>query len=182
MSESSERGKAFEKKIAKILRQKLGVKVERDKRSGAGHNKQDISDWMNELPIKLELKDQKTIKVREWMRQAVNATVAGQVPVMAFATDDETLACIRFSDLLDFLVEIRDQKAEIALLRRPVHVIDEAEMTDLSIMSDETLEVGGKVKKSHYECRGGHVSDKYGYCQQLTCGYSRGYKIKKGKR
>lgn len=172
MSDASERGKTFEKKIAKVLRKKLGVKVTRDSKSGAGTNKSDINDWLNELPVRLELKDQETIKIKEWFKQAVNATAPNQVPAMAFAMDLEVLVCLRFEDLLDFFIELKDQRAEIDDLRTPVvHMgVDIAKGKDKTVYS---------VQKS---CREGHLSDEYGYCQQIRCKYSRGYRPPKVKR
>ena len=176
MSQSSEKGVSLEKEIAKILRKKLGASVERDKRSGAGEiNKSDMSDWFRQIPLFIEAKNQKTIKIKDWFRQAEGNASQGQSSTVVFVADDEVLACLRFSDLVDFLVEIRDQKAEIADLRTPFLVIDEA-------ATGVVREGGVLVKKAHHECREGHMADEFGYCQQKGCRFSHGYKInKKGK-
>lgn len=121
MSESSDRGKHFELKVASVLRKKLGAKVSRDRRSGAGTNRADISDYYQQIPLHLELKDQETLKVKEWFRQADDAASFTQAPTVVFAMDEEVLCCLRFSDLVNFLVEIADQKAEIDDLRSPRH-------------------------------------------------------------
>ena len=70
MSESSIKGKSLENDIARLLRSKLGVKVARDKKSGAGINKSDINDYWREIPLFIEAKNQKTIKIKEFYKQA----------------------------------------------------------------------------------------------------------------
>ena len=185
MSDSSQRGKLFELKVAKILRSKLGARVTRDRRSGAGINKSDISDYYQDIPLHLELKDQETIKVKEWFRQASDAASFNQAPVVVFAADEEVLAVIRFSDLVNFVREIADQKAEIDDLRMPL----EATFTppvpvkageEVLITLKPTVEA--KIERGAKTCREGHISDEWGYCMQLSCKYSRGYKKPKAKR
>jgi hypothetical protein len=185
MSKSYDKGKSLEIRVAKLFRSKLGVQIERDKRSGAGSiNKNDLSDWFREIPLAVEVKNHKIVKIKEWFRQAEGNASKGQAPTVVFNMDDEEiLACLRFSDLLDFLVELKQQKAEIDDLRKPVKVIDEFEITDIGFSPLNGIEVNGDIKKSHKECRMGHLSDEYGYCQQQSCKFSRGYRPpKKGKK
>ena len=188
MSESSDRGKHFELKVAAILRKKLGAKVMRDRRSGAGTNRADISDYYQSIPLHLELKDQETLKVKEWFRQAEDAASFTQAPTVVFAMDEEVLCCLRFSDLVNFLVEIADQKAEIDDLRSPLHQTVDQAVEILAAGKGEKLET---VKKRLNEsisrsktvfCKSGHVSDQWGYCMQVKCPCSRGYKKPKGKK
>jgi hypothetical protein len=170
LSESSEKGKDLEKQIASILRKKLGARVERDKRSGAGWNKSDISDWYREIPLFIEAKNQKTIKIKEFFKQAEQGASIGQAPTVVFNVDDEELlACLRFEDLVNFLVEIRDYKDEIESLREPIIV-----GVDIAKGKDKTVQTS--------TCRNGHLSDEYGYCQILDCKFSRGYRASKKKK
>lgn len=175
MSESSIKGKTLELKIASVLRSKLGVRVERDKRSGAGLNKADISDWYRELPIFIEAKNQKTIKIKEFFKQAEQGASVGQVPTVVFNVDDEeVLACLRFSDLVNFIAEIKDYKDEVEMLRAPVEASNIGDSVDPNLVSV----IQSKVK----ECRNGHISDENGYCQQKNCKYSRSYRPAKVKK
>ena len=182
MSESSDRGKHFELKVAAILRKKLGAKVMRDRRSGAGTNRADISDYYQSIPLHLELKDQETLKVKEWFRQAEDAASFTQAPTVVFAMDEEVLCCLRFSDLVNFLVEIADQKAEIDDLRRPIEPVstnDPRKMPKaqlIAVIEKQTIKRDTKL------CKNGHVSDQYGYFVQVKCPYSRGYKKPKVKK
>lgn len=187
MSVSSQRGKLFEQKVARILRSKLGARVTRDKRSGAGINKSDISDYYNDIPLHLELKDQETIKPKEWFRQADAAASFNQAPVVAFAADEEVLAIIRFSDLVNFVREIADQKAEIDDLRAPIEAtfnppvkVEAGKKYIATIPLDKTVKA--KIERGAKSCRAGHISDEWGYCMQLGCKYSRGYRPPKAKR
>lgn len=186
MSESSQRGKLFELKVAKILRSKLGARVARDRRSGAGVNKSDISDYYQDIPLHLELKDQETLKPKEWFRQAEATASFNQAPTVVFAMDEEVLAIIRFSDLVNFVREIADQKAEIDDLRTPLSgpfvppVIKTSPLTDAEKLVAKAT--AHKKKSGVTLCRAGHVSDEYGYCMQLSCKYTRGYKPPKAKR
>lgn len=177
MSESSVKGKSLELTIAKTLRKKLGIKVERDKRSGAGTNKSDISDWNRELPLHIEAKNHKTIKIKEFFAQAEQASSVGQAPTVVFTADREILACLRFDDLVNFIAEIQDYKAIIEDLRAtPTFEIGNEHEISTAMTKDS--KVTGAVRV----CREGHLADEYGYCQILTCKFSRGYRPPKGKR
>lgn len=185
MSLSSDRGRNFELKVARILRSKLGAKVTRDSRSGAGTNKSDISDYYQQIPLHMELKDQETIKPKEWFRQASDAASFTQSPTVVFNADEEVLAIIRFSDLVNFLVEIADQKAEIDDLRAPLPITQPAMVP--SKAADPILDkleepIKKVIQRGAKTCRAGHIADEWGYCQQLSCKYSRGYKPPKAKR
>lgn len=174
MSVASKRGKDFELKVAKMIRSKLKIRVQRDKRSGAGINKSDISDYYSELPLHLEIKDQETIKIKEFFRQAKDSAGTGISPAVVFKADNEVLVCLRFNDLLNFLAEIKDQQKDIEQLRNP-------QINSIKISHDIVVS-GFDMKKHKIFCRSGHIADIHGYCEWKDCIYSRGYKLKKGKK
>jgi len=192
MSESFDRGRIFERRVASILRSKLGVRVQRDKRSGAGIHKADILDYYQEIPLHLEVKDQETLKIKEWFRQADATASFNQVATLVFAMDEEILCTLRFSDLVNFLVEIADQKAEIDDLRRPIMVnikqnedgtVGQANLSKPAVITIPLKSfVGEKIDRGAQTCKDGHISDQWGYCLQAKCKYSRGYKPPKGKK
>lgn len=177
------KGKNFEQKVASLLRSKLKIAVQRDRRSGAGYNKSDISDYWNQLPLHLEIKDQETIKIKEFFRQADQAASFSKAPTVVFSADSEILACLRFSDLLNFLIEITDLKAENDDLRSPLvnrTLQEKPVISKLDFTSDKIKPViEKKIQRGSYTCRAGHLSDEWGYCMQLDCKFSRGYKAKK---
>lgn len=189
MSKSSDRGRNFELKVAALIRKKLGVKVARDSRSGAGVNKSDIADHFQEIPFHLELKDHEKLNVKESMRQAMDGASFSRVPVMVFPMDETTLACIQFDDLLNLVLEIADYKAEIDDLRKPISPETKVTWAGKSLDDIPSVDVAidrKKLKKAIERkttfCRAGHVADEYGYCLQVTCKYSRGYTKPKGKK
>lgn len=172
MSISSEKGKSLENLVATTLRKKLGARVERDKRSGAGsHQKMDISNYFGDVPLSIEVKNHKTIKIREWWKQAVGGSSPREVPTVVFQTDDDVLATLRFSDLVNLLAEINQGTAVIADLRKPVAV---AGLEDV---------VAVKATKGAQACRNGHLlGPNQTKCFAKGCPYSAGYRVKKPKK
>ena len=182
MSDSSDRGKHFELKVASILRRKLGAKVTRDRRSGAGVNKADISDYYQSIPLHLELKDQETLKIKEWFRQADASASFSQAPTVVFAMDEEILCCLRFSDLVNFMVELADQRAEIDDLRRPIAPVSTNDPRKMPKSQLIALIEKKSIEPKTKFCRNDHIADQFGYCIQTACPYSRGYKKPKAKK
>ena len=121
MSESSKRGKRLETEVAKLLRSKFGGSIHRDKRSGAGGTtKTDIKDWYELTPFDIECKDHETIKIKEWMRQAISGASFRRIATLVFRADENVLACVKFEDLVNMAVELRDLRDEVAELKKPV--------------------------------------------------------------
>lgn len=186
MSQAYTKGKNFELKIASMMRKKLDAAIYRDKRSGAGTNRADLTDYYQETPLHIECKSQENIKIQEWFRQADAAASFTKAPTVVFAVDEEILATLRFSDLLNFLVEITDLRAEIDDLRAPVIVppgklkvpIEEVR----AAIENKPAPVYRNIDQITHTCKEGHIADEYGYCQQKTCKYSRGYKTKKKEK
>lgn len=183
MSESSKRGKDFELKVAKLIRSKLGARVARDRRSGAGHNKTDISDFYNDIPLHIECKAQETIKIKEWFRQADGTAPVFHAPTVIFDSDGEMLATLRVTDLLNFLVEIKDLRDENADLRMPTTTIPQGlPMGKENMITQTQLDRAVSVKERKiYYCRNDHIADVNGRCLYKGCKYSVGYRPPKGK-
>lgn len=184
MSEAFDRGRDTEREVAAVLRRKLGAHVERDRRSGAGINKSDISDYYNEVPLFIECKDQETLKVKEWMRQTIEGASFNQAPTLVFRMDTELLACMRFADLINFITEIVDLRAEIADLRQPN--INFVPPRPEKVLENTKIGVQRAVKKQVVRgaktCKNGHICDDWGYCLSITCQFSRGYRKPKAKK
>ncbi|MEA9985676.1 hypothetical protein [Subtercola sp. RTI3] len=175
MSESSDKGVSLENYIEKTLRKKLGARVQRDKRSGAGsHQKMDINDYFQETPFDIEAKNHKTVAIKEWMRQAKAGASLNRIPTVVFQTDDGVLACLPFDDLVDLAVQIKDLTAELNDLRTPVVLgAQEAVEKAVAIKSNSGVSM----------CRNGHiVSPGSNHCLTKGCPYSSGYKPKKVKK
>ncbi|BAH33182.1 putative PDDEXK endonuclease [Rhodococcus erythropolis] len=175
MSVSSEKGKSLEEHIAKTLRKKLGARVQRDKRSGAGsHQKMDLTDYFQDTPFDIEAKNHKTIAIKKWMRQTKAGTSPGRIPTLVFDVDDDVLACIPFDDLVNLSVQIRDLTAEIADLRTP---------TVLSVGEAVEKAVAIKQPTGVSTCRNGHItSPGSNKCLDKHCAFSSTYKRPKVKK
>lgn len=175
MSTSSEKGVDLEKYIAKTLQKKLGARVTRDKRSGAGsHQKMDLTDFYQDTPFDIEAKNHKTVAVKDWMRQAKAGASLSRIPTVVFQADDDVLACVPFDDLVDLAVQIRDLRAEITDLRTPLVLPIEA-----------AVEKAVAVKQSSgvSTCWNGHiVSPGSSKCLDKHCQYSSTYKKPKVKK
>ncbi|MET4003907.1 hypothetical protein ABIB48_002645 [Arthrobacter sp. UYCu511] len=178
MSESSEKGKSLENQVAKLLKKKLGARVSRDKRSGAGsHQKMDISDYFQDTPLDIEVKNHKTIKIKEWWRQAVSGASFSRIPTVVFQADDEVLATIRFSDLVDLIAETQQHKVEIKKLRAPIVKIATGEVVDQDHIKPS------ESRSSWKECRAGNiVSPGEKKCLVKDCPYCSNKKPKKEKK
>lgn len=174
MSIASEKGKSLEDYIAKTLRKKLGARVSRDGKSGAGsHQKMDINDYFQDTPFDIEAKNHKTIAIKEWMRQAKAGSSLSRIPTVVFQADDDVLACVPFEDLVDLAVESKQLRAELADLRTPV-VLDVQEAVGKAAAIKSTSGVS--------TCRAGHiVSPGSNKCLAKDCPYSSTYKKKKVK-
>ncbi len=189
MSAAFDRGRKTEREVAAMLRKKLGVHVQRDKQSGAGLNKADIKDFYQEIPLFIEVKNQQTLKVKEWMKQAAGGASVGQIPTLVFQTDDELLACLPFDKLIDLLLEIKQLRAEVALLREPVDltvsgtpVVIAKDIVTVGTEKAVLPVVEQKIAHGAQACKSGHIADEYGYCMQLDCKFSRGYRPPKVKK
>ena len=178
MSISSEKGKSLETYIAKVLQKKLGARVKRDGKSGAGtHQKMDISDYFQDTPLDIEAKNHATIKLREWWRQTIAGASFRRVPSLVLQMDDEVLVTLRFTDLVDFLAEIQQGKAEITDLRRPI-AVPKPMQNEIDQLSTTRASSAGLSL-----CRNGHIiSPGSTKCLAKGCQFSFGYKPKKVKK
>lgn len=179
-----QRGKSFEQKVAAMIRKKADSGALRNRGSHANWHRR--SDVFTNLPIHVECKDQETVKIKEWFEQADAAASFTQIPTVVFAKDEEVLACLRFNDLLDLFVQVADLQAELEDMREPI-VPSQAQPQVNQKPSEPSSTaiasvVESKAKSGAKTCRNGHLADEYGYCQQLACPYSRGYRKPKGKK
>lgn len=175
MSTSSDKGVSLENFIAKTLRRKLGARVARDRRSGAGsHQKLDITDYYQDTPFDIEAKNHKTVAIKDWMRQAKAGASLNRIPTVVFKADDDVLACLPFDALVDLAVQIRDLTGELEDLRTPV-VLPVEEAVEKAVAKKQTSGVS--------TCRNGHiVSPGSNKCLDKRCPYSSTYKKPKVKK
>jgi hypothetical protein len=154
MSASSTKGRSLELDVAKAIRGKLGVQVTRDKRSGAGDwNKADLQDWYRELPLHVEIKNQATVKIKEWYRQAKGGASVGQAPTVVFAVDELLLATLSLNDLLDLVAEVKQLRSKVAELEQPTPV-EPVTVTKGSGVVGTPKTRGGEAFR---RCRGGNL-------------------------
>lgn len=175
MSESSEKGVWLENYIVTVLKQKLGARVQRDSKSGAGsHQKMDVRDYFRDTPLDIEAKNQKVISIKQWFRQAVAGASMGRTPTVIFTADDEVLACLRFTDLADLLAIAQENAAEVKRLHEPVQVLP-----GVVTLSGKPVAV---PLSGITVCRGGFiVSPGSKKCLQKGCSFCSNKKVKKAK-
>lgn len=200
MSTSSERGKTYEIKIRKITERKLRLEVARDSRSGAGWvHKADIRDRYNEIPLSIEIKDQETLKPKEWFRDAADKASFNQMPAVVFPMDTEDLVLMRYTDVLQLIREMMDYKEEIADLRNPAQMpsgkrdwqgqgdragddpgdnFSVAKPIKTAAQAAEQIQRVA-AKRTTLLCPAGHIADESRRCQWKGCKYNRTYKAKK---
>lgn len=176
------KGKSFEQRVAGMVRRKADMLAKRN--PGSHTNGARRADVFTNLPIHIEAKDQETVKIKEWFEQADSVAAGFQTPVVVFRKDEEVLACLRFNDLLDLYAQLADKDAEIEDLRQPVPI---TQPKFVPRATEEILDAVEKpvqqaVNRGSKTCRNGHLADDWGYCMQVTCPYSRGYKKPKAKR
>jgi hypothetical protein len=118
-SEAYTRGRDFETRIAKLIRQKLGIKAIRDPRSGAGQvYKADIA--VPGMQVHIEAKSQKTIKLGEWWSQTIK-DAGYKVPVLMIELGGyEDLVALRINDYLDMVKVTQDDSELIKELQDEV--------------------------------------------------------------
>lgn len=202
---SFDKGKAFEQKVAAMVRRKADGGAKRDSRSGANWHRR--SDIFTNLPLHIEVKDHETLKPKEWFREASSAASFNQTPVVVFHSDEEVMAMLRFDDLLNLFVEIADLKAEVEDLSKPVGLGFQGSMNpdpkahgnyqtgnwpqgkvaDAVVEHFNIPKTAAEVKEQVQQlpprrtsvCPEGHFCDEYGKCIFKGCKYSRGYKAKK---
>lgn len=184
--EAVKTGQHYENHVAKLIRNKLDKTAVRNK--GSGNQWQRKNDIFTQLPIAIECKYHQTVKVHEWFKQAESAASFNEVPVVVFANDNhpQDMALLRLTDLLNYMVEIADLRAEVEDLRAPL-VKSGLPVLLVSSKVENTSEliepiVEQKIQQGAVTCRAGHIADRYGYCMQLDCKYSRGYRPPKKER
>jgi hypothetical protein len=178
VSISSDKGKALENEVAKLLKKKLGARVSRDKRSGAGsHQKMDLNDYFQDTPLDIECKNHAVIKIREWWKQTISGASISRIPTLVFQADNEVLATLRFSDLVDLVAETQQHRVEIKRLKEPVIMNGAGEVVKPSDIK------AGPSRDQWTECRGGNmVSPGEKKCLVKTCTACQNKKVKKVKK
>lgn len=161
------KGKDWEMAVAKVSRGALDKAAKRNTSSHRGVRRSDI---YNELGLHIEAKDQANIKLKEWYKQARSAAALGKTPIVVWNMEGEMMATLRYSDLLNFLVEIADLEAKNQDLHKG-WAVNPADEPDTFVDVDDMR-----------VCRAGHLADTFGYCLQRDCKFSRTYKVKKERK
>lgn len=185
MGIAKDKGNAYENKIAGIIRKKTGMRAVRDKRSGAAwHRRSDIS---TDVPgIHIECKAHETVKVKEFFRQADDGASFTQKPVVVFPMDDDDLTIMRFTDVLDLIIEIEDLRAELEDWKAPVSNLQTTPPVFAEV-SDRVAKKMVRVERTIISnaprfCRTGHIAGDDNKCMIKGCPYMRGAKKKKEKK
>jgi hypothetical protein len=99
-----------------------------------------------------------------------------RIPTVVFTSDDEVLATVRFSDLVDLIAEAQQHQVEIKRLKEPVLMTGTGE-----IITPADIKAGPS-RNEWTECRGGNmVSPGEKKCLVKTCTVCLNKKVKKVK-
>ena len=191
MAEAYDKGRAFEMKVAKMIRRKSGDKgAMRNKGSHANWNRR--SDVFTNLPIHVEAKHHSNIRIKEWIEQAEAAKSFNETAVFAFDVEGEVMACLKFDELLNLFRQIADQQLEIEDLRAPVEMPAEP-IIRKRVSATQAREEGEKLAKAATArktatepmkmCKNGHIVTTGGKCMWKGCKYgiAAGKPKKEGK-
>lgn len=194
MSAAYDKGREFESAVASIIRHKIDKGAKRDNKSGSLWTRR--SDVFTALPISIECKHHESIKIRDFFRQAKQASSVGQMPAAVFPIDNEIVATVPFKELIDLYVEIDQLRSECDMLREPVHEDIDKLQTQKPITIKASKADYEKLKESEgmarraethraaqgfRTCKNGHLVDSRNRCLQKACPYSSSYKKKKDK-
>lgn len=191
MAEAYDKGRAFEMKVAKMIRRKSGDKgAMRNKGSHANWNRR--SDVFTNLPIHVEAKHHSNIRIKEWIEQAEAAKSFNETAVVAFDVEGEVMACLKFDELLNLFRQIADQQLEIEDLRAPVEmpaepIIRKRVSATQAREEAEKLAKAATARKTAAEpmkmCKNGHIVTTGGKCMWKGCKYgiAAGKPKKEGK-
>ena len=102
------KGKRYERKIANYINKVLGTNLKRTPQSGGMELKGDILEINPDSPVydyHFELKDQKTLAIPRWWRQANSDCPVTKTPVLVFNMKGEDMVTMSFDDFLGFLID-----------------------------------------------------------------------------
>ena len=108
MVNRNEKGKRYERKIAKKINVALGTNLKRTPLSGGMDLKGDILQFNPDSPIyrfHMELKDHKKLTIPSWWKQATSDCPMSKVPVLGFNLKGTDMVCIELDTFLE-LVEL----------------------------------------------------------------------------
>lgn len=135
---SKRKGSTYERKVAKIYKDKLGIELVRTPMSGgfqkdkkATNIKGDLSclDESIDFQLHTECKDQKTIRVRDWFEQSCADCPQGKIPTVVShlirqikdgkeVSKSEHLIILRVEDFLDIV-----DKSKIIVPKRTKRIV-----------------------------------------------------------
>ena len=109
---SNQKGKRFEREIAKIINKKFDSDVRRTPCSGGLSFKGDIIDLCGPLKeFHFECKNQEKMNIWDALRQAEGDAPGAKTPLVVFTKNfEDTYVALRLNDLLDLIKEIQDLK------------------------------------------------------------------------
>lgn len=107
-----EKGRKFELKVAKLIREKVDKDCKRMFRSGAvAHFPEDI---YTKLPLHIECKNQETVRFWQWWEETTSRNRFGKEPVLVLTSNHRPIvAVVNIEYLLNLLKIEQDYLSEI---------------------------------------------------------------------
>ena len=114
---SNQKGKRFEREVAKILNQKFDTNVRRTPQSGGMSIKGDIIDINPDSPLydfHWECKNQEKLNIWKALAQARADKPMGKIPVVVMTRNFENnYACLELDDFLNLIKTIQDYEEQL---------------------------------------------------------------------
>lgn len=110
MVNKNEKGKRYERKVAKKLNGFLGTNLRRTPNSGGLSMKGDILEINPDspaFPFHFELKNHKSLHIPKWWKQTTDDCPSSKTPVLVFNLQGQDMVNIRLEDFMGLIYEER---------------------------------------------------------------------------
>jgi hypothetical protein len=110
MVNSIQKGKSYERTVAKIVRS-FGFDCRRGQQFSGGEDSPDVvSEELNWLHF--ECKHSKVVKIYDWIDQATRDAGESKIPLVAFRRDrSDDMVSLRLSDFMGIIREVMDARS-----------------------------------------------------------------------
>ena len=113
MINQREKGKRYERDIAKKINKALGTNLRRTPLSGGLNRKGDILEIDPDspaYPYHWELKNQKALHIPKWWDQTTSDCPSSKIPVLVYKMRQEDMVSITLNDFLGLILDTNNEE------------------------------------------------------------------------